>query len=864
MTPHSLRALPEEWLRFETLLIELSARFAGVRSEAIDDEIEYAQASVCTHLGIDQCTLWQSIAGSREACRLTHHYNNSSEGVALIEQMYGDASFPRFRKQLAAGAVVSIPSMEAPPPAVAADAALSRRCGIKSTLAFPLAVGDGRVTGFLYFNSLRAEHIWPEGLLERLQLVAKLFADVLARAQSERISRDAREAPFVEASADAGLWCFNLESGVFSANERAREIHGLAAGAPVALKDLPLFIRTEDLTRLRPTIAAASRSHREETIEYRVLRGDRRTRWIASRIRVHRAADGEAGLVTGMSLDVTERKRDEAAVAEEMRLEALIGTLSTRFVVVSADRVDDEIRAAQERLCDCVGLDQVTILRNEVFVDESSEYLVVEVYRDGFTRPARDVGKFESFPWAWKQLIAGKTIVFSSLDALPPEAATDRVSWRDYGTKSGLILPMSAATGEAIGIIGFATRLAERDWPEGLVQLLRRVALIFGNALSRKRAELVLRESEARLKLAMDSAGAGLWSIDLETRRMWVTPRMSELLAFFSADTAKLTMADFVAVAHPDDRDAIRQAILDAIESEAPLQIQYRVVLPDGGVRWLSARGQRHCDGAGRADRLTGISIDITDQKLVEAEKREHFAELAHLNRLSTAGELTTSLAHELSQPLGAILRNTEAAEIILASDNPDLEDLRAIVSDIQKADKRAGDVIDRLRALLKRRNAELQPLDLGPLVGEVVSLVRNDAMGRHIKIDTDLPVDLPLVLADRVHLQQVLINLMLNGMDAIDHAPSVEQRLVISARMSGERTVEVAVSDTGCGMLPETMNRKFEPFYTTKVGGMGMGLVISRTIVEAHGGRIWAENNETRGATFRFTLRSALQGDTH
>ena len=241
-----------------------------------------------------------------------------------------------------------------------------------------------------------------------------------------------------------------------------------------------------------------------------------------------------------------------------------------------------------------------------------------------------------------------------------------------------------------------------------------------------------------------------------------------------------------------------------------------------------------------------------------EAEKRRQVVELAHLSRVSTVGELTSSLAHELNQPLGAILRNAEAAEIMLQADVPDIEELRAIVADIRKDDERAGKVINRLRALLKRRSIELQPVGLNRLVDEVVSLVRSDAIGRDVQLGTDIPANLAPVRGDRVHLQQVLFNLIMNGMDAMDHAQNDERRVMIRARLAGDYMVEVAVIDSGPGIPPETISRVFEPFFTTKASGMGLGLAISRTIIEAHAGRIWAENNATRGATFTFALATA------
>jgi len=218
-------------------------------------------------------------------------------------------------------------------------------------------------------------------------------------------------------------------------------------------------------------------------------------------------------------------------------------------------------------------------------------------------------------------------------------------------------------------------------------------------------------------------------------------------------------------------------------------------------------------------------------------------------------GQLATALAHEINQPLGAILRNAEAAELFMQSESPDLDEIRAILADIRKDDERAGNVIERMRRLLKRHELDTCPLDLRELVGDVASFLRKDAVARKVKLEMEVAVDLPLVCGDRVHLQQVLLNLILNGMDALDAVSREDRRISMSARFDGVQWVEIDVSDTGGGIPAEALPHVFESFFTTKSNGMGMGLSIARTIIEAHGGRLWAVNNDGAGATFRFTL---------
>jgi len=218
-------------------------------------------------------------------------------------------------------------------------------------------------------------------------------------------------------------------------------------------------------------------------------------------------------------------------------------------------------------------------------------------------------------------------------------------------------------------------------------------------------------------------------------------------------------------------------------------------------------------------------------------------------------GQLASALAHELNQPLGAILRNAEAAELFLQKPQPDLQEIGAILEDIRKDDLRAGGVIDRMRAFLKRQSLESSTLDFRQLLEETVELARPDARARRVRLSLEAPPRLPAVRGDRVHLQQVLLNLLLNGLDAMNGLPNAERSVSVRADETADGNLEVAVTDSGAGIPADTLPKIFEPFFTTKSTGMGMGLAISRTIIEAHGGKLRATNNAGRGATFQFTL---------
>ena len=243
------------------------------------------------------------------------------------------------------------------------------------------------------------------------------------------------------------------------------------------------------------------------------------------------------------------------------------------------------------------------------------------------------------------------------------------------------------------------------------------------------------------------------------------------------------------------------------------------------------------------------IIRDITDRKLVEEAHRD----LIHASRVAALGELTASIAHEVNQPLGAILSNAEAAELLLESESPPLDELRKILADIRNDDVRAGEIIHHIRLLMRKRALKRGSLDVNELSAEVVRLMETEVQRRNVSLNTEFTAAPATIFGDRVHLQQVLMNLILNGMEAMADIPAAERRLYVRTASNGQRRVEISVTDSGRGIPPEKLPRLFDSFFTTKENGMGLGLAIARSIIDAHHGRIFAENNSDGGATFQF-----------
>ena len=372
-------------------------------------------------------------------------------------------------------------------------------------------------------------------------------------------------------------------------------------------------------------------------------------------------------------------------------------------------------------------------------------------------------------------------------------------------------------------------------------------------------SEAGLRESEERMTLAAEAGNLGIWVNDLVRQEIWATLKWRELFGFSASE--KIDRGRILQCIHPEDRDGVDQTLSKVIARGGSYESEFRLLLSDGKIRWIASSGRVEFNGNGRPSLLRGVSVDVTQRHLAEFELQQQRAELAHFSRVSMLGELSGSLAHELSQPLGAILRNTEAAELFLEESSPDLEELRAILADIRKDDQRAGAVIDRMRSMMKRRAVEQSMLDLNVLASDVISFVRRDADLRGVQLALEPASSLPPMRGDRIQLQQVLLNLLLNAMDAVSDSSPDRRRVAVRVQYVDSR-VEVVVSDSGSGIPADKLAQVFEPFFTSKQSGMGLGLPISRTIIEAHGGSIRAQNDPDGGATFCFSLPVVQEGN--
>ena len=365
-----------------------------------------------------------------------------------------------------------------------------------------------------------------------------------------------------------------------------------------------------------------------------------------------------------------------------------------------------------------------------------------------------------------------------------------------------------------------------------------------------------LEVSDKRLNLAADSADLGLWEWDIACNEIWITEKGRSLFGFEGSE--KLDFDRFRSRLHPEDRESVLEAVENSLRTGAEYRSEYRVVLPNGQLRWIAGRGHVEFNGNGQPVRMRGASLDISKRKQAELEAARQRNQMAHLSRVTMLGELSGSIAHELNLPLSAILCNAQAAQRIIANGHADLAEVREILNDIVSEDKRAGEVIRHLRLWLKKGEVQQHSLRINEVVQDVLKLIRSDLVNQRVTADVELARNLPTITGDPVQLQQVLVNLVVNACDAMSNRTIPERRLLIRTGIqnrNGSSAVTVSVTDRGSSITEEKMEQIFEPFFTTKPKGMGLGLSVCRTIIGAHRGKLWATNNADRGATFHFSL---------
>ena len=550
---------------------------------------------------------------------------------------------------------------------------------------------------------------------------------------------------------------------------------------------------------------------------------------------------------------IEERRSAGRALAERLSFEALVARLSGAFVHVPSDRMGGAFDTWLQRIGTFLSVDRVLLLR---LSDDDDVVRVAHSWNRPELTPMPSIDVSADFPWTVARLVREEAVILAQPDDLPPEAFRDLVSLSRYGVRSQLVLPLLAG-GRVCGALAFVTTRVERAWPEHVVAGMQLVAEVFASALARKEGEDALRASELMKSAILRSLSSGVAVLARNGRIVAVNE------AWCGGDATVGGMEPPVgqsyldvwreSAAHGEPRAVDALSGIEAVLGGARAGFTFECPsLAPGRVGWFSIAvvALTHPQGGAVVSHT-----DTTERKRAEIEAEKTRQELAHVTRVSAMGELTASLAHELNQPLTGILANAQAARRFLDADPPQVDEVRDILADIVTDDKRAAEVIRRVRDLMRKGDGERTEVDIDVLVREVVKLLGSDTVVRDVTVVLDLRASPAKVFGDRVQLQQVVLNLLLNGMEAVAECRRNERSICVRTRRFGMDRIEVAVEDAGSGLRAGEQDLAFEPFYSTKPTGMGMGLAIARSIIEAHSGAIAAENNPTRGATFRVTL---------
>jgi PAS domain S-box-containing protein len=860
----------EARLRFETLIADLSSRFVNLPADEVDREIMEAERRICEALDLDIAAIWQWSAGPPGCFTLTHYY--SAQDGPQPAMRLSDTDFPWFRQLMIEGRIVPVSSLAMMPPEAALDRENARRLGIKSNLCLPLMVGGEPPVGLLGLNTTRMERDWPEALVNRLRIVAQVLANALARKRADEALRGARKSLSLAKEELEDRLRFESLISDLSARLVAASSNEVDQEIERSLDTLLRFFRCErcgllEVIREEDAVRITHARYAEGVEEVsKALNLASLFPWAVPRI----IDSGQPVCFSSVDELPSEAAVDRASWVG-------MGTKSSLNIpILSAGSVRHIIvihSIQEERQWPESCIPRFRLL-GEIIANADGRKRADQAVRESEDRLNLATEAAEAGLWVmdcqtqvfWATPRARAMFGYSPDEVIGMERFQSSVHPEDWPRVRGH-LERAIHSGDPVDVEyrilpgeGRARWIVSRGRPYGqFADKSRHLVGLSMDITERKRAEEAFRTSETRLAAGADLAGLGHYEVDFGQPSCFVDGRLHDICGFPTGQHPGLQSLEFwMEHLHPDDRPRVleeRQKLHDG--SLEQLSLEYRYLHPTAGQKWLHhlARVAARTE-AGRTIRSFGVVRDITAQKRVELETLELRANLTHLTRVNALGALSGSLAHELNQPLGIILSNAQAAQELLAQEPPDVAEVQAILTDIVAADRRAGDVIERLRSLLKHGQISLQPLALNQVIEDVAQLAQADLIGRGVTVVRALAPGLPPIAGDRVQLQQLVLNLILNAADAMTANAPGTRRLHLQTRLHDGR-VRASVRDEGTG-LPADAERLFQPFYTTKTQGLGLGLSICRSIVAAHDGRLWAEPHPERGAVFHVELPAA------
>jgi two-component system sensor kinase FixL len=659
----------------------------------------------------------------------------------------------------------------------------------------------------------RPESVWEEyqwyiiGAVIIIIMQSATIADLLLqRRRRRRVESELQESrQLMELAAGAGelgLWSRSLTTGEIWTNAPMRSLFGFGTNDVIRFDDLVGRVHPDDRARMLSDLEQAQAAGMLFQGEFRIVLPDGTERWVLSKGRTIAEHSNRDSRRLGVLLDITDRKLAEEKLRESEQRFRTMANAAPVMIWMS-------------------GTDKLCTFFNRGWLDFTGRTLEQEL-GNGW---AEGVHK-EDFDRCLE-------VYANAFDARREFAVEYRL--RRYDGEYRWVLdrgvPRSEPNGTFLGYIGTAIDITEH-----------------------KRDAEELEKERAFLRQVIDIVPNFIFAKDREGCFTLANQATAEAYGTTAENLIGKTDRDFNS--NFEEVEFFRRMDLEVMNTLQERFIpEERITDAGGKVRWLQTVKRPIVGKEGIADQVLGTSTDITVSKETELELRRQRAELAHVTRISLMGELAASLAHELNQPLTAILANAQAALRFMAAKPPELEEVREILKEIVEDNSRASEVIRRVRALVKKEEVEFVPVDIENLINDAMTLVHNDAVLHNVQISLETGLGLPPVCGDRVQLQQVILNLLLNAFDVLKGCPQQDRRVFLRVERDGGCMLKVTVRDRGTGLSGDNLDKLFKPFFTTKRDGLGMGLSICRSIIEAHGGRLWAENNRDQGAAFYFTI---------